>query len=179
MFNKLVTVVINGIRNIGKKNYRNLLCIDKTTIISIDNKAKFNVGYKFRTRKNVEINVRDGANLNIGNNVFLNSGCIITAREKIQIGDNTIMGPYVIIYDNDHKITNGEIEHNSYDTAPIIIGKNVWIGAGTIILRGTEIGDNCVIASGTVVKGRIDSRTVLIQKRSSLKKAIRKEREEN
>lgn len=172
MLDKLSTVIINIIRNIGKKNYRNLLCIDKTTKISIDSKAKFNVGHKFRTRKNVEINVRGSASLSIGNNVFLNSGCIITARENIQIGDNTILGPYVVIYDNDHKINNGEVEHNSYDTDPIIIGKNVWIGAGAMILRGSEIGDNCVIASGSIVKGKIDSRTALIQKRNSLKKDL-------
>ena len=172
MFNKLITVIINGIKNIGKENYKNLLYIDKTTNISIDNKAKFNVGHKFRTRKNVEINVRGSANLNIGNNVFLNSGCIITAREKIQIGDNTIIGPYVIIYDNDHKVINGEIKHNSYETEPIIIGKNVWIGAGTMILRGAEIGDNCIIASGSVVKGKIGKRTILIQKRTSLKREL-------
>ena len=172
MFNKLITVIINGIKNIGKENYKNLLYIDKTTNISIDNKAKFNVGHKFRTRKNVEINVRGSASLSIGNNVFLNSGCIITARENIQIGDNTILGPYVVIYDNDHKINNGEVEHNSYDTDPIIIGKNVWIGAGAMILRGSEIGDNCVIASGSIVKGKIDSRTALIQKRNSLKKDL-------
>lgn len=178
MLNKLVTIIVNGVRNIGKKNYRNLLYIDKTTMISVASKAKLNVGHNFRTRKNVEINVRNNANINIGNNVFLNSGCIITAREKIQIGDNTIVGPYVLIYDNDHKITSGEIEHNVYNTAPIIIGKNVWIGAGTIILRGTEIGDNSIIASGSIIKGRIDSGTVLIQKRVSLKKSYKKERGE-
>ena len=172
MLDKLITVLINIIRYIGKKNYRNLLYVDKTTKISIDNKAQFDVGYKFRTRKNVEINVRDNACLSIGNNVFLNSGCIITAREKIKIGDNTIMGPYVVIYDNDHKICNGEVEDNSYDTDPIVIGKNVWIGAGTMILRGSEIGDNCVIASGSIVKGKIDSKTALIQKRTSIKKDL-------
>lgn len=48
---------------------------------------------------------------------------------------------------------------------PVKIGNNVWIGANTIILRGTEIGDNYVIGAGCVVKGKYNKGSVIIQKR--------------
>ena len=50
----------------------------------------------------------------------------------------------------------------------IIIGKNVWIGANTVILRGTTIGDNAVIAAGSVLKGDVAPNTVFLNKRENL-----------
>ena len=52
-------------------------------------------------------------------------------------------------------------------TSPVVIGKNVWIGANTTILAGTHIGDNCVIAAGSVIKGDIEKSKLVIQKRST------------
>ena len=45
------------------------------------------------------------------------------------------------------------------------IGKNVWIGANTVILRGTKIGDNCVIGAGTIVKGDFPENSIIVQNR--------------
>ena len=50
----------------------------------------------------------------------------------------------------------------------IIIGRNVWIGANTVILRGTTIGDNAVIAAGSVLKGDVAPNTVFLNKRENL-----------
>ena len=54
-----------------------------------------------------------------------------------------------------------------YKTGSIEIGNNVWIGANTIILRGTKIGDNAVIAAGSIVKGEVPTGAVIVQKRVS------------
>ena len=67
------------------------------------------IGKGFRTRRHVEINVRGHAQLSIEENVFLNSGCILTAREKISIGNHTIFGPNVLVYDHDHQIENEKV----------------------------------------------------------------------
>ena len=111
--------------------------------------------------------MRGNATLNIGDNVFFNSGCILTVRERVSIGNGTIFGPGVMLFDNDHKIKNGRVLDNEFDTAPITLGENVWVGAGSIILKGSMIGNNCVIAAGSVVKGTLDDNTVFVQKRSS------------
>ena len=50
-------------------------------------------------------------------------------------------------------------------TGEVIIGKNVWIGANTVILRNTRIGDNAVIAAGSIVKGEVPANSVFVDKR--------------
>lgn len=167
MANKIIRLIYNGIRFVGNPAYSNLLALEPSTRISKSAGALLKIGEKFRTRHNVELNVREKAIIQIGNNVFLNSGCIITAREKVMIGDNTIFGPNVVVYDNDHMIRNGRIIDNEFETDPIVIGANVWIGAGAIILKGAVIEDNCVIAAGSVVKGKVESNNIMIQKRNT------------
>lgn len=167
MANKIIRLIYNGIRFIGNPAYSNLLAVEPSTRIRKSAGAILKIGRKFRTRHNVELNVRDKAIIEIGNDVFLNSGCMITAREKVVIGDNTIFGPNVVVYDNDHIIRDGRILDNEFETEPVIIGANVWIGAGAIILKGSFIGDNCVIAAGSVVKGRVESGNMMIQKRGT------------
>lgn len=172
MANRLIRLLYNGIRGIGNPVYWHLPAVEPTTRISCASGAALTVGKGFRSRYNVEINVRDKAALEIGKNVFLNSGCIITARERIEIGDNTIFGPNVVIYDHDHEIRDGKVMDNIFATEPVAIGANVWIGAGSVILKGARIGDNCVIAAGSVVKGTVESGHIMVQKRKAEFKAI-------
>lgn len=75
-------------------------------------------------------------------------------------------GPGVLIYDHDHQFSaeSGVVE-KEYKTAPIKIGKNSWIGANTIILRGTEIGKNCVVGAGSVIKGKYGDNCLIYQER--------------
>lgn len=167
MASKIIRLIWNGMRFIGNPAYANLLAIEPSARISKSAGSVLKIGKKFRARHNVELNIRDKAVLEIGNDVFLNSGCVITARERVTIGDHTIFGPNVVIYDNDHKIRNGKVLDNEFETAPVVIGKNVWIGAGAIILKGSVIEDNCVIAAGSIVKGRVESNHILIQKKNT------------
>jgi acetyltransferase-like isoleucine patch superfamily enzyme len=104
------------------------------------------------------------AEIKIGDHVGI-SGATIYARKSIQIGDNTMIGGNVKIIDNDfHPI---EIyERHSQDKskvkeAPVIIGKNCFIGVNALILKGTELGDNCVVGAGAVVAGKFEANTVL------------------
>ena len=79
--------------------------------------------------------------------IYCNRNVNIVCRDEIKIGEGTTIGPGTQMFDHDHdKKRKGEIV-----TSPIIIGKNVWIGAGCIILKGVHIGDNAIIAAGTVV----------------------------
>lgn len=167
MINKIFTVLYNAVRFLGNPAYRSLLAVSPSLKVSASRGATLRIGKGFRTRRNTEINVRDRGTLEIGDNVFLNSGCILTAREKIVIGDNTIFGPNVVVYDNDHRITGGVVQDNAFDTAPVTIGANVWIGAGAIILKGAQVGAGCVIAAGSVVKGKIEKNTLVVQKRET------------
>lgn len=128
--------------------------------------SKVVLGKMIRVHSGTKIKVRNGAKLFIGKNVKINYNCIIVSREHIEIGEGTEFGPSVYLYDHDHDYRVG-IKEDKFKSAPIIIGKNCWIGANTIILRGTTIGDNCVIGAGTVIKGSFPSNSLIIQNRTT------------
>lgn len=137
--------------------------IDFRTEISLSFKSKCLIGKRFNLRSNSIIRVRSGASLSFGNNVSVAENCIITCRENIMIGDGTEISPHCLIYDHDHDFrAPSGIKEKKFRTSRIIIGKNVWIGANSIVLRGTKIGDNCVIGAGSIVKGDIPSNSIFV-----------------
>lgn len=109
--------------------------------------------------------------LKIGKNCFFNNNCAITCLDKIQIGDNCIFGNNIVIVDHDHDFKSNDFR-NKFVTSPVSIGNNVWIGANSIVLRGTVIGNNAVIAAGSVVRGIVESNTVYYQHRQTDSKTI-------
>lgn len=129
------------------------------------------IGNDFGTRKHVIFNVTDGE-LIIGNNVFINDMCAINVHKKVVVGENTIIGQNVLVYDHDHDYSVMDNMRTSFLEDTIIIGKNVWIGSGVIILRGSRIGDNSVIGAGCVIKGLIPPNTLVYQERETIKKTI-------
>lgn len=102
--------------------------------------------------------------IEIGNRVGM-SGSTIYARERIIIGDDTLIGANCKILDNDfHAIDPNERLNGSPDflrTNPVVIGKNVFIGCNSIILKGTVLGDNCVVGAGSVVSGQFERNSVI------------------
>ena len=106
----------------------------------------------------------DGAVIAIGNNVGI-SGATIYARNRIEIGDYTNIGGNVKILDNDfHPVDpNARIadDKEKIGTAPIWIGRNCFIGCNVLILKGSRIGDNCVVGAGAVVSGSFEDNCVI------------------
>lgn len=111
-------------------------------------------------RRNGTIRMDHGGELYIGEKTFINDYCSINCIKKITIGDYTKIGPNVSINDNDHNYR--EIGKERMLTDEITIGNHVWIGANSVILRGTHIGDYSVIGAGSVVKGDIPERSLFI-----------------
>ncbi len=91
---------------------------------------------------------------------------IITCHDRIEIGNNVMIGPNVTIYDHDHDFKkSGIMNSHGYLTSPIVIEDNVWIGSNVIILKGVKIGSGSVIAAGTLVTKDIPSNTIVYNKR--------------
>lgn len=92
-----------------------------------------------------------GSNIYVGNNFYMNFGCVILDCNIVEIGDDVMCAPYVQIYTAHHptdpelRLTGGEL------ATPIKIGNNVWIGGGAIICPGVTIGNNTTIGAGSVV----------------------------
>lgn len=130
--------------------------------------GKLSIGKAFKMRDGAKIRVRKSAECIIGNNVSVNSNNMIACHERVVIGDNVQLSPNVQIYDHDHDFrAAGSLAAMKYKTSPIDIGNNVWIGANTVILRGTKIGDNCVVGAGCVLKGNFPANSVIVQKRQT------------
>lgn len=133
--------------------------------ITVDRGAKLSIGKYFKMRDGSKIRVRRGGVCTIGHNSFLSSNNIITCHDRIEIGDDVQFGPNVQIYDQDHDFRfEGGLKSGKFKTNPIIIGNNVWIGANSVVLRGSEIGNNSVVGAGCIVKGRIPDNSVFVQK---------------
>ncbi|CAI3260078.1 acyltransferase [Enterococcus cecorum] len=142
--------------------------VSPLTEITLDNGGKLEIGEKFKMRDGAKIRVRKGASCKIGRNTSVNCNNMIACRERIIIGNDVQFSPNVQIYDHDHDFrAEGGVKAGKYKTGSIEIGNNVWIGANTIILRGTKIGDNAVIAAGSIVKGEVPTGAVIVQKRVS------------
>lgn len=102
-----------------------------------------------------------GNNIYFGNNCEVNMNCTFLDDNKIVIGDNALIAPNVQIYTAFHPTNaierfgepkqDGSFEFCKTKTAPVVIGNNVWIGGGAIILPGVTIGNNVVIGAGSVV----------------------------
>jgi acetyltransferase-like isoleucine patch superfamily enzyme len=96
----------------------------------------------------VQITVRTGAELHIGDNVFLNQGVNILAARSVTIGDHTRLADLAAVRDTDsHAVGPDE----PVRTAPVVIGRNVWIGRGATVMPGVTVGDHSVVAAGAVV----------------------------
>lgn len=91
----------------------------------------------------------------VGDNVFINYRCIIICSSKIYIGSDVIIGPEVMIIDDNHNIEHIEQYHSygqsGYTLKNISIGNGSWIGGRVTILPGVNIGKRCIIGAGAVV----------------------------
>ena len=106
------------------------------------------------------INFDYGIHTKIGKNVFINMNCTILDCAYVNIGDNTFIAPDVKIYTPTHPV-DPEKRNTGIELAlPIFIGKNCWIGGGTIILPGVTIGEGTTIGAGSVVTKDIPANCV-------------------
>jgi acetyltransferase-like isoleucine patch superfamily enzyme len=91
-----------------------------------------------------------GPDINVGRNVFVNQNCTFYDLGGLDIADNVMIGPNVSIITSGHPL---EPSQRSAVTIgkPIVIERNVWIAAGATIIGGVIIGENSVVAAGSVV----------------------------
>jgi maltose O-acetyltransferase len=102
-----------------------------------------------------------GQNIHIGDHVYLNVLCTILDCNEVRIGNHVMIGTAVQIYTAAHAL-QAEARNQGWEAAKsIVIGDNVWIGGGAILLPGVRIGKNGVVGAGAVVTWNVPENTVV------------------
>ncbi len=92
-----------------------------------------------------------GYNIHVGDDAFLNFGCVILDVAAVHIGCGTQIGPGVQIYAADHPREPALRQQGLERGRPVCIGRNVWIGGGATLLPGISVADDAVLGAGAVV----------------------------
>jgi acetyltransferase-like isoleucine patch superfamily enzyme len=98
----------------------------------------------------------------IGEKTTIGFGSIIISSLSISIGKNCMVAPYVHIVDSNHGYDSGQkyAEQDNISKA-VIIGDNCWLGSGAKVLAGVELGNNCIVAAGAVVKDSFGDNSII------------------
>jgi acetyltransferase-like isoleucine patch superfamily enzyme len=100
-----------------------------------------------------------GRFIKIGKKVFINHGCSFLDLGGVIIEDEVLLGPKVNLITENHPLAPAD--RKTLVCKRIIIRRNAWIGAGVTILPGVTIGENAVVAAGTVVNKDVPANTVV------------------
>lgn len=104
--------------------------------------------------------------IEIGDQTFIGNGCTFSAGRSIQVGSHCLISALVRIHDNDgHPLDPSRRRRGEpirpEETASVVLGDNVWVGAGATILKGVQIGHDAVIGTGAVVTSDIPAGAVV------------------
>ncbi|MGE6260411.1 maltose O-acetyltransferase [Heyndrickxia sporothermodurans] len=102
-----------------------------------------------------------GYNISVGENFYANFDCVILDVCPVKIGNNCMIAPGVHIYTATHPLDAETRNSGKEYGKPVFIGNNVWIGGRSIVNPGVTIGDNVVIASGSVVTKDVPDNVVV------------------
>ena len=100
-----------------------------------------------------------GKNITVGEDVFINACCHFQDHGGVVLGDGCQIGHNVVFATLNHGLSPEDRKHTY--PAPIVLGKNVWVGSNATILQGVTIGDNAVVAAGAVVNKNVPDNVVV------------------
>jgi lipopolysaccharide O-acetyltransferase len=102
--------------------------------------------------------------IRLGDRVGIRPFCSISAAESVVIEDDVIIGAYTSVIDSDHTFAEGRpnVMHNPSVTAPIVIGRGTWLAERVAVLRGSTIGECCIIGANSVVRGDIPPYSIAV-----------------
>ena len=107
----------------------------------------------------IPLNINYGPGVRFGDDCFLNFGCTLLAIGGITIGDGAFIGPHCVLATEYHP--EDPATRHTLLTKPIAIGRNAWLGANVTVLAGVTIGENAIVAAGSVVTKDVPANTVV------------------
>ena len=131
--------------------------VGEGTVFGFMEDAGFWTSYEFLNPRNADSRISIGKNCQICNRFTA-----VSEGEGIEIGDNVLVGSSVTVLDSDfHEIDPSRRIDGNPKTGKVVIGDNAWIGDRVMILKGTAIGKNSVVAAGAVVSGEFPANVVI------------------
>ena len=125
--------------------------------------ARVNLGGHCRFGQQVFLETGEQGSIELGSHVRVNSGCVIVAQARVSIGDHCLIGEYTSIRDANHGTAIGQpMRLQDHVAAPIVIEDDVWIGRGSVILKGVHIGAGAIVGANSVVTGDVPSMAVVV-----------------
>ena len=165
LFIKNNNITLRGKLKVKNKPIVNIL--DGSSLVIGDNVTlnSKNSNYHVNMFASVKIYTdKIGAKIKIGNNTRIHGSCL-HAYESIEIGNDCLIAANCQIFDGSGHDTYlddpSKRAFTSGSVKPIIIGNNCWIGTSTTILPGTKLGNNCVVAAGSVVNGEFKDNSLI------------------
>lgn len=101
-----------------------------------------------------------GLEIRVGQRVFINQNCTLYDFAAIDIGDDVMIGPNVSLLTEGHPVAPSQ-RRACVVGKPIVIERNVWIAAGATIIGGVTVGENSVVAAGSVVTRDVPPNTLV------------------
>ena len=145
---------------VGVNNQENIIQDGNWNVFQVDDKASFIIGTNVICRNFGNFHI-SGGKLILHDGVFINNSCSFNCMERIEIEAGTMMGEGVRFYDHDHIYTAEKIEKWQWTSAPIIVGRDCWIGSNVTILKGVTIGDNTIIGAGCLIRNDVPANSVV------------------
>ena len=104
-------------------------------------------------------NINYGLTTRFGRDCFVNFGCTFLALGGITIEDGAFIGPHCVLATEYHP--EDPATRHSLLTKPIVVGRNAWLGADVKVLAGVTIGENAIVAAGSVVTKDVPANMVV------------------
>lgn len=142
--------------------------VSPNVVFTLTRDSKLKMGKRVRIHSKTRLAAVSGGELIIEDDCKFSYNALVVCRDKIHLKKGAEIGPNVLIYDHDHDFRmKGGVKSKKFRSAPVVIGENTWVCGNSVILAGSTIGKNCVIAAGSVVKGNVPDNTIFVQKKTT------------
>ncbi len=112
--------------------------------------------------ENVSIQVAQGARVVLGGR-FIGPNSLIVSRKSITVDSGAMIAEMCVLRDSDHvRDEEGSISDIEYTSGAIVVGRDVWLSSGVVVLKGVEIGPGATVGAGAVVTRSLPARSTSV-----------------